>query len=243
MSCWICHHQVVSIVGETVGTCSQCWIHACDDHSERPSGSKFQCAIETAKILYASLVFGSPAAVPMGASTAAGRGAQLAFDDWGPGSRMWELSAQHREYWRRRIRRVLERAVADGHSPWFGRELPHDSAALTKLADLAGLVAWYLGLGAQDPYPSVRTAGRLMREGHAEPTDFAEFDTRQDEPYERSGADPLVLAWLFDRLRITPAEVVYLLRYYAKTDEPRQTTADWGLGVLYERMQQNPFPA
>jgi hypothetical protein len=164
MGCWICHHQVVSIVGEPVGTCSQCWIHACDDHSERPSGSKFQCAIETAKILYASLVFGSPAAVPMGASTAAGRGAQLAFDGWGPGSRMWELSAQHREYWRRRIRRVLERAVADGHSPWFGRELPHDSAALTRLADLVGLVAWYLGLGAQEPYPSVRTAERLMRD-------------------------------------------------------------------------------
>jgi hypothetical protein len=42
-------------------------------------------------------------------------------------------------------------------------------------------------------------------------------------------------------LSITPVEVVYLLRYYVDTAEPGETSADWGLGGLYERLLANPF--
>lgn len=240
MGCWICRHQVVASVSDAVGTCSLCWIHACDDHGERQSGSKFECTIETAKVLYSSLVFSSPAAVPIGALAPSGLQPGLASDGWGPGSRMWEQSVPHREHWQLRIQQVLNLATADHNSPWFGREVPDDPVTLRRLADLVGLVAWYLGLRIHEPYPSFDTAMRLMREGRTEPADFA-MSPEQAEPYQRAGVDALALVWLFDRLQITPAEVVYLLRYYTESDIPAKTSSDWGLGILYQRLLATPF--
>jgi hypothetical protein len=245
VGCWICQHQVVSTGGEAVGTCSQCWIHACDTHGERLSGAKFQCAIETAQVLYADLVVSSPAAAPVGASALRGGPLGLQSDvtiaGWNPNSRLWQRTARHRAYWRERIERVLRRASGDHFSPWFGREFPDDRLALTQLADLVGLVAWYLGLGPRVPYPSTATAGEFMRAGHTSPADL---DNEDPWPYPDNGfpgLDPSVLAWLFERLRITPAEVVYLLRYYADTEEPYELASDWGLGPLHDRLLQDPF--
>lgn len=245
MGCWICQHQVIATGGDAVGTCSQCWIHACDSHGERISGGKFQCAIETAQVLYADLVFSSPAAVPVGASAVRGDRlglpSDLAVVGWNPNSRLWQRTAGHRAYWRERIGRVLRRASEDQFSPWFGREFPDDPRALRQLADLVGLVAWYLGLRPRIPYPSTTTAGEFMRAGH---TPSADLDNEDSWPFLDDGyprLDPSVLAWLFARLRITPAEVVYLLRYYADTEEPYETAPDWGLGPLHERLLQDPF--
>jgi hypothetical protein len=226
-----------------------CWIHTCDNHGERPAGSKFKCAVDTAKVRYASLVFGSPAVVPVGSTTAGQRRVQLDPDGqlapygWGPGSRLWERSARHRRYWRGRIVRVLEQASYDPHSPWFDRllhgpmlQLELGRGGLMALADLVGLVAWYLGLQLEEPFPSLQMARERVPA-----RDPSEFDRSPDENFERTGADALVLAWLFDLLRITPAEVVYLLRYYADTDKRAETSPDWGLGELYEQVLTNPF--
>jgi len=71
------------------------------------------------------------------------------------GSQLWERSATHREFWRERISNELEAAATDPHSPWFDRELPQDQQVLADLADLVGLVAWYLGLQVDEPYPSL----------------------------------------------------------------------------------------
>jgi hypothetical protein len=252
MGCWICHHQVVSAVGEAVGTCSVCWIHACDDHGERLSGAKFKCAIETAKVRYASLVFASPATVPVGSGVATRQRIEIDFElnSWGTGSALWARSAPHRDYWRRRIQRVMRHARNDPNSPWFDArrfepfpdpleslaESEPDRAMLMELADLVGLVAWYLGLRLDEPYPSLATArDRAPAADAARPRSLPEHDER---------ADPrlLALTWLFGLLRITPAEVVYLLRYYADTDDPRHTSPDWDLGgELYERLRTSPF--
>jgi hypothetical protein len=219
MACWICAHQVNPTVSEDVGTCSDCWVHACDDHGERLASKKFRCAVTTGRIAYNSLAFASAAALPLGARAIPSLGTQPEPPDARERvSQLWSQSAEHRQYWRERIGSVLQRAVQDSHSPWFERRLPQSEDVLIELADLVGVVAWYLGLKVNEPYPSLESAHRL------------------------AGPGVDVLAWLFERLRITPAEVVYLLRYYADTIEPGETNADWGLGdQLSALVQTNPF--
>jgi hypothetical protein len=221
MACWICMHQMHPTVSEAVGTCSDCWVHACDQHGERLANAKFRCAVNTARVRYDSLVFASAAALPLVVDAVPPPGAQLEPSyAWGPASPLWRQSAAHRAFWRERIEQVLEQAIRDPHSPWFDRELPRGEDVLNELADLVGLVAWYLGMKIDEQYPSLESARYLLGPG---------------EP------NGVVLAWLFERLRITPAEVVYLLRYYAATTEPGETSADWGLGELYALVLTNPF--
>jgi hypothetical protein len=217
VGCWICQHQVTPQSVEAVGTCSDCWIHACDDHGERLSGGKFRCAVNTAKVSYSSLAFAAHDALPIGSAALGKAPGMLVPDGLGPGSWLWALSAEHREYWRGRIADVLGQAEADPNSPWFRREVPVDPPALVALADLVGLVAWYLGLRIDQRYPSLADAREITR------------------------AEALALAWLFELLKITPAEVAYLLRYYADTIAVGETSTDWGFGPLHESLLSSPF--
>ena len=227
MGCWICRHQVNPRYGDPVGTCSDCWIHACDDHGERLAGAKFRCAVNTARISYANLVFADPDALPLGAALFGGKVAAARLPDGrGSDSALWQHSVAHRDFWRDRIELVLARASSDPNSPWFGRPVPRDERTLIALADLIGLVAWYLGLAIGERYPSLADAHERIR-------------TRYDP--ERPA--PFALAWLFDLLSITPAEIVYLLRYYyADIPEVAETDQYWGLGGrLYQFTLEYPF--
>jgi hypothetical protein len=214
MACWICAHHAPSVVTRDVGTCVECGIHACDDHGERLASDKFRCAINTAKILYTSLTFAHPVATPL-----APAGLQ-ATGPFRPGPLISQRSAEHRHHWREHLPRVLPFAAQDPHSPWYQRDVDFDEPTMKALADLVGLVAWYLGLAPSQPFPSRSNAAAL---------------DETDDPR-------LAIARLMQWLNVTPAEVVYLLRYYSEATIPQDTEPDWGLGDdLWAYLRENPF--
>jgi len=144
--CYWCVTNRDAVLGDPLGTCSDCWVFSCGDHAERDAAiGKWRCFDGVAKLVAAGAHFeDAESANGEPISTSAGlheRFPRIAADTF-----------ETRAHWREQSGRLAETAVR------VARELPGPEIAdgdldPELLADAVGIVAHYLPPRGE---PSVR---------------------------------------------------------------------------------------
>jgi hypothetical protein len=146
---------------DPLGTCSDCWVFACDVHAELDAANrgKWECFDGVARLLSAGAGFDDADDVSHEAITS-----QAEFRERFP--RIAEETVGERQEWHERTDDLLEKARLIAPED-VGRTAPGEEQRLL-LADAVGVLRHYLPAQARyafmvDPRPEHRIRGRLGR--------------------------------------------------------------------------------